>query len=95
MKRRVLHPCRVAAIGANPITRLFEKRDEIEAVCLAVKSTRVVPPGAHDDVGTGVMPLPSLTQEAAAELFRHGLDDRQALLLVTTVEEAKENVVLP
>ncbi len=32
--------------------RLLEKRDEIEAVCLAVEPARVVPPGTHDDVGT-------------------------------------------
>src|SRR4029077_16040402 len=42
------------SIDAPLAARRLEKRNEIEAVSLTVEPARVVPPGAHDDVGTGV-----------------------------------------
>jgi hypothetical protein len=65
----------------KPLTaRLFEKRDESEAVCLAVKAARVVPPGAHDDVGTGVEHLGDpvrlqIRAIAHADFARDPIDD--------------------
>src|SRR5262249_25162486 len=47
--RRTLDP---DGLINNPLAaRLLEKGNEIKAVCLAVEPARVVPPGAHDDVG--------------------------------------------
>jgi len=72
--RRTLDPD--GAIDKPLTARLFEKRDESEAVCLAVKPARVVPPGPHHDVEHLRDPVTLKTRAIAhAGFARDPIDD--------------------